>query len=241
MHEARFTHVVCVVSRFLSNPGKEHWEAVKWIFKNSEELQFCLCFGGGKPVLVGYTDADMACDIDSRKSTSGLLVTFVGKLFLGCLNYKVCCLIYNGRRVYCWKLAKRWYGWSDSSKNWGCIRNTMLSFVMVKVQFIWVRIQFPYQIEAYWCEISLDTRGTWQRVIQMCEDKHRWEQCWYVDKRATSKEAWVLPEGGRHGLNVGSMETSPSLGWRGRLLGRPAQIKPTTWKPNATLLYRFGE
>ena len=74
---------------------------MKRIFKNFEELQFCLCFGGGKPVLVGYTDADMACDIDSRKSTSGLLVTFVGKLFLGCLNYKVCCLIYYRRRVYC--------------------------------------------------------------------------------------------------------------------------------------------
>ena len=26
-------HAVRVVSRFLSNPGKEHWHTVKWIFK----------------------------------------------------------------------------------------------------------------------------------------------------------------------------------------------------------------
>jgi hypothetical protein len=36
----------------------------------------CLCFGDGKPVLDGYTDADMAGDIDYRKSTSRYLITF---------------------------------------------------------------------------------------------------------------------------------------------------------------------
>ncbi|TYK14965.1 retrovirus-related Pol polyprotein from transposon TNT 1-94 [Cucumis melo var. makuwa] len=37
-----------------------------------------LTFGDGKPVLIGYTDSDMAGDIDSRKSTSGYLMTFAG-------------------------------------------------------------------------------------------------------------------------------------------------------------------
>ena len=37
-----------------------------------------LSFGGEKPLLVGFTDADMAGDIDSRKSTSGYLVKFAG-------------------------------------------------------------------------------------------------------------------------------------------------------------------
>ena len=37
-----------------------------------------LCFGNSKPLLVGYTDVDMASDADSRKSTSGYLITFVG-------------------------------------------------------------------------------------------------------------------------------------------------------------------
>ena len=30
---ANIAHAVGVVSRFIGNPGKEHWEAVKWIFK----------------------------------------------------------------------------------------------------------------------------------------------------------------------------------------------------------------
>ena len=63
---------VGVVSRFLVNPGKEHWEAIKWIFNNLRGTsKLCLSFGKGKPVLKGYPDADMANDLDGRKSTSG--------------------------------------------------------------------------------------------------------------------------------------------------------------------------
>ncbi|KAI4346231.1 hypothetical protein L6164_013300 [Bauhinia variegata] len=72
-------HAVGVVSRYLSNPGKEHWQAVKWILRYLRGTsRFCLCFGAGKPVLDGYTDADMAGDVDSRKSTSGYMMTFAG-------------------------------------------------------------------------------------------------------------------------------------------------------------------
>ena len=39
----------------------------------------CLCFGDNKPMLVGYTDADMPGDVDSRKSTSGYPITFAGR------------------------------------------------------------------------------------------------------------------------------------------------------------------
>lgn len=35
-----------------------------------------MCFGNGKPVLDGYTDADMAGDVDSIKSASRYLMTF---------------------------------------------------------------------------------------------------------------------------------------------------------------------
>ena len=64
-------HAFGVVSRFLSNPGKDHWEAVKWILRYLRGTsRLCLCFGSGEPVLDGYTDADMAGDCDSRKSTS---------------------------------------------------------------------------------------------------------------------------------------------------------------------------
>ncbi|CAL1360546.1 unnamed protein product [Linum trigynum] len=72
-------HAVGVVSRFLSKPGKEHWEAVKWILRYLRgSSKMSLCFGDGEPVLVGYTDADMAGDVDSRRSTSGYLITLSG-------------------------------------------------------------------------------------------------------------------------------------------------------------------
>ena len=72
-------HAVGVVSRYLSNPGREHWEAVKWILRYLRGTsKLCLCFGGSKPVLEGFTDADLAGDLDARKSTSGYLFTFSG-------------------------------------------------------------------------------------------------------------------------------------------------------------------
>ena len=72
-------HVVGTVSRFLSNPGREHWNAVKWILRYLHgTTSLRLCFGGDIPTLVGYTDSDMAGDIDSRKSTSGYLIKFAG-------------------------------------------------------------------------------------------------------------------------------------------------------------------
>ena len=37
-----------------------------------------LTFGGGKPILVRYTDLDMAGDVDNRMSTLGYLMTFLG-------------------------------------------------------------------------------------------------------------------------------------------------------------------
>lgn len=95
-------HAVGVVSRFLSNPGKEHWNAVKWILRylrGTSKLN--LCFGIGKAVLDGYTDSDMAGNLDDRKSTSGYLMTFAGG---SCLMAKqiaeMCCFIDYRGRVY---------------------------------------------------------------------------------------------------------------------------------------------
>lgn len=72
-------HAVGVVSRFLSNPGRKHWNAVKWIMRYLRGTsKLSLSFGSGKPMLVGYTDSDMAGDVDAYKSTSGYLITFSG-------------------------------------------------------------------------------------------------------------------------------------------------------------------
>ena len=70
---------VGVVSRFMSMPGKQHWEVVKWILKYLKgSLDTCLCFTGASLKLLGYVDVDFADDIDSRKSTTGFVFTLGG-------------------------------------------------------------------------------------------------------------------------------------------------------------------
>ena len=68
-----------VFNQFLSNLGKEHWAAMKWILKNLRGTsRVCLCFSSGQQVFDGFTDTYMARDIDSRKSTLGCLITYSG-------------------------------------------------------------------------------------------------------------------------------------------------------------------
>lgn len=42
----------------------------------------CLCFRGSEPILKGYTNEDMADDLDGRKSTSGYVFTFIGGSYI---------------------------------------------------------------------------------------------------------------------------------------------------------------
>ncbi|KAL2226308.1 UNVERIFIED_CONTAM: Retrovirus-related Pol polyprotein from transposon TNT 1-94 [Sesamum indicum] len=54
-------HAVGVVSRFMSNPGVMHWEAVKWILRYLRGTKDrALVFGKGKLTLFGFVDADFA-------------------------------------------------------------------------------------------------------------------------------------------------------------------------------------
>jgi hypothetical protein len=71
---------VGIVSRFMEEPGPQHWAAVKQILRY---VRGTLNYGcsytkqSTSPVLVGYSDSDLAGDIDDRKSTSGV-VFFLG-------------------------------------------------------------------------------------------------------------------------------------------------------------------
>ena len=72
-------HAVGVVSRYMNNPGKEHWKEVQWILRYLRgTTSHALCFGGSDTVLQGYVDADMAGDKDSRRSTTGYVFTVGG-------------------------------------------------------------------------------------------------------------------------------------------------------------------
>ena len=62
---------VGMVSRYQSNLGPIHWQAVKRIFRYLRgTLNLILCYQGGDLRLRGYSDADWASDRDERKSTT---------------------------------------------------------------------------------------------------------------------------------------------------------------------------
>ena len=70
---------VAVVSRFMADPGKEHWNVVKRILRYIKGTSnVALCFGGSEFIVNGYVDSDFAGDLDKRKSTTGYVFTLAG-------------------------------------------------------------------------------------------------------------------------------------------------------------------
>eukprot|EP00253_Pinus_taeda_P005753 PITA_05753 len=77
-------HAVGVLSRFMSKPGKEHWAAVKWVFRYlCGTSDYGLCYQGRPRLdkvldIHGFVDADWAGDLDKRRSTSGYVFILFG-------------------------------------------------------------------------------------------------------------------------------------------------------------------
>lgn len=69
------THAVGIASRYLENPRIVHENAVKRIFKYlNGTINFGILYTGTDGMqLIGYSDADHAGDVDSRRSTSGYI------------------------------------------------------------------------------------------------------------------------------------------------------------------------
>ncbi|GJR12199.1 retrovirus-related pol polyprotein from transposon TNT 1-94 [Tanacetum coccineum] len=74
-------HVVEVVSRFKSNPGKEHWEVVKWLLRYLKGTsKATLCFSRKEVVLEGFFDSHYGGYLDSGKSTMGYIFIVDGTI-----------------------------------------------------------------------------------------------------------------------------------------------------------------
>ncbi|CAA7054408.1 unnamed protein product [Microthlaspi erraticum] len=68
-------YAVGVISRFMSNPGREHWTAVKWVLRYLRGAsKDCLTFTKNKEFSIeGFCDSDYATDIDKRRSVTGFI------------------------------------------------------------------------------------------------------------------------------------------------------------------------
>ncbi|MCO5557951.1 hypothetical protein L7F22_011525 [Adiantum nelumboides] len=68
-----------VVSRYMSNPDKKHWEAVKGIMRYLKHTKCMrICYGSQDLSVRGYTDLDYAEAQDKRRSTSSYVFTLAG-------------------------------------------------------------------------------------------------------------------------------------------------------------------
>jgi hypothetical protein len=73
------SYAMCLVSRYIANPGKEHWNTVKWNFRYMQGTSnACLQFGRTRKGLVGYADSDFAADLDRRRSLTDYVFTVGG-------------------------------------------------------------------------------------------------------------------------------------------------------------------
>ncbi|KAG8488691.1 hypothetical protein CXB51_016642 [Gossypium anomalum] len=67
------------VSRYMSNPGKEHWKADQWILRYLRSTtDVCLQFGRTRDGVIGYVDVNFAGDLNRRRSLTGYVFTIGG-------------------------------------------------------------------------------------------------------------------------------------------------------------------
>ena len=77
-------HAVSLVSRFMVNPGKGHWQALKWILRYIRgSFGIVLVYVGARnsritTAIEGFVDSDYADCVDSRKSLTGFVFTVFG-------------------------------------------------------------------------------------------------------------------------------------------------------------------
>src|SRR6266542_3984518 len=73
------SHALSAVSRYMANPGKEHWNAVQWIFRYLRGTSnACLQFGKSRDGLIGYVDSEYVGDLDKRRSLTDYIFAIGG-------------------------------------------------------------------------------------------------------------------------------------------------------------------
>ncbi|XP_042059319.1 secreted RxLR effector protein 161-like [Salvia splendens] len=80
-------YVVSCLSRYMSNPGPVHWEALKWLLrylKHTSKYGLCFLKSDDGINLCGFVDSNYANDRDKRKSTTSYVFTVCGS----CISWK---------------------------------------------------------------------------------------------------------------------------------------------------------
>ena len=84
---------VSVLSKFMSKPGVEHWKGVKRVLRYVQgTLDYGLMYSADdtSTTLTGYTDADWAGDLSTRRSTTGYVFQVQGNTVSWCSKRQGC-------------------------------------------------------------------------------------------------------------------------------------------------------
>ena len=84
---------VSVLSKFMSKPGVEHWKGVKRVLRYVQgTLDYGLMYSADdtSTTLTGYTDADWAGDLSTRRSTTGYVFQVQGSTVSWCSKRQGC-------------------------------------------------------------------------------------------------------------------------------------------------------
>ncbi|TKC13487.1 hypothetical protein FA727_23545 [Robertmurraya kyonggiensis] len=80
-------YVVSKLSRFVSNPGDDHWRALERVMRYLVgTMDYGIHYTGDPKVLEGYCDSNWISDADELKATSGYVFTLGG----GAVSWKSC-------------------------------------------------------------------------------------------------------------------------------------------------------
>ena len=70
---------VCKLSRFVLNPGDDHWRALERVMRYLKgAMGYGICYTGHPKVLEGYCDANWISDADELYATSGYVFSLRG-------------------------------------------------------------------------------------------------------------------------------------------------------------------
>lgn len=114
---------ISVVSRFMANPDKEHWNDVKWIlWYVKSTLSVSLLYTQDvltQNHLVGYVDVDYVAGCDKRRSLPGYVFTYFGNLvrWKTSLQSVVTLSATESEYIAAPDALKKLYGWKNSQMN----------------------------------------------------------------------------------------------------------------------------
>jgi hypothetical protein len=68
-------YAISVVSKYMANPKRQHWDVVKWIFRDLTEYGITFVRQKSDFSVVRYADKDYAGDLDDRRLTTDYVFT----------------------------------------------------------------------------------------------------------------------------------------------------------------------